>query len=157
MNISKGAIVSFSKEHRFLSNFFPCIVYKDDITYPTVEHFYQAMKSVDTDVHTRVACMNSPAEAKSFGKIVSAGQYSPRPDWPEVKLKIMTEGLVQKFAPRTKLANDLISTDGYLIIEGNNWGDNFWGVNFESVIGENKLGILLMRIRQKLLLDKNLF
>lgn len=157
MNISKGAIVSFSKEYRFLSNFFPCIIIKDDIHYSTVEHYYQAMKSSDVNIHKRVAGMLRASEAKKFGRTIMYDDLEWREDWDQVRLKVMTEGLVQKFAPNTRLAEDLKNTDGYLIIEGNTWKDNFWGVDFETGIGENRLGILLMRIREKLLLNKNLF
>lgn len=151
-NISRGAIISFSKDYRFLSNFFACTVTKDGISYPSVEHYYQAMKSSDVNIHKRVAKMRTASEAKKFGRTIMYDDLEWRDDWDQIKLKVMTEGLVQKFKPNTTLAENLKSTAGYLIIEGNSWKDNYWGVDFESGIGENKLGILLMRIREKLLL-----
>jgi len=34
------------------------------------------------------------------------------------------------------------------LIEGNTWGDTFWGVS--GVIGQNNLGKILMKIREEL-------
>jgi len=152
MDISKGAITSFRKQYRFLSNFYPCII-KDEnqIMYPSVEHYYQAMKSYDINVHKHVASILEPKDAKLFGKRIFEDELDYRLDWDTVKLKFMTEALIQKFAPGTKLAQDLLNTVGYILIEGNNWHDNYWGVDTRYGIGENKLGILLMRIRENLL------
>ena len=60
----------------------------------------------------------------------------------------MYELLKQKYKPNTILANKLICTGNSVIIEGNNWGDTFWGVC--NGVGENQLGLLLMRIREEL-------
>jgi len=152
MDFNKGVILSFRGKYRFLSNFYPCIVYDDNhILYPTVEHYYQAMKSYDINVHRRVASILNAKDAKQFGKRIIDEQLDFRDDWAEVKLKIMTKGLLQKFESDSKLGYDLVNTIGYVLIEGNKWGDNYWGVDLNTGVGENKLGIILMRIRENLL------
>ncbi len=152
MNYNKGAILSFRGKYRFLSNFYPCIIYDENrIMYPTVEHYYQAMKSYDINIHRRVASILTAKDAKYFGKKIMEEDLDFRKDWNDIKLKVMTMGLLQKFAPDSKLGHDLVETNGYLLIEGNKWGDNFWGVDIKTGIGENKLGILLMRVRENLL------
>lgn len=148
---SKGAIVTFTKEYRFLSNFFPCIIVSNDITFPSVEHYYQAMKADEIAVQRRVAKSATAADAKDFGYKIQQDEDLFKQDFHDNKLKIMTEGLLQKFAPNTPLAEKLLATEGYLLIEGNYWKDNYWGVDFKNGIGQNKLGILLMRIREKLI------
>ncbi len=40
-------ITSFSGKYRWLSNFFPVSICYDGITYPSVEHAFQAAKSLD--------------------------------------------------------------------------------------------------------------
>ena len=49
---------------------------------------------------------------------------------------------------RTKLINTLDEN----IVEGNWWGDVFWGVNLkvDPNVGENHLGRLIMEIRKEL-------
>jgi len=151
MDYSKGAILSFSKEYRFLSNFFPCNIIHDDLHFPSTEHYYQALKTTDYHTQLRVSSLSSAADAKDFGKKIMQNDLLFRDDWEDVKLKIMTEALLQKFAPDSTLAQELINTNGYVLIEGNYWGDNYWGVDYKTGVGENKLGILLMRIRHKLI------
>ena len=40
-------IDKFKNEHEFLSNFYPSPITIEDITYPTVEHAFQAAKTLD--------------------------------------------------------------------------------------------------------------
>jgi predicted NAD-dependent protein-ADP-ribosyltransferase YbiA (DUF1768 family) len=44
----------------------------------------------------------------------------------------------------------LLNTGNILIQEGNRWGDTFWGVDLNTNVGENKLGLLIMQIREQL-------
>jgi predicted NAD-dependent protein-ADP-ribosyltransferase YbiA (DUF1768 family) len=85
-----------------------------------------------------IARLNTPGQAKRAGNNLVL-----RPDWEEVKIPIMRELLKQKFSNRA-LMYKLRQTKGELI-EGNNWGDTFWGVCKGQ--GENHLGRLLMEIR----------
>lgn len=59
-------------------------------------------------------------------------------------------GLVrQKFNHRyPELRTKLLSTGDLEIIEGNHWGDTFWGVC--NGTGENHLGRILMQVREDL-------
>ena len=109
------------------------------------------MKTDELSVQKRVAKASSAADAKAFGKKIHEDEDLFRKDFHDNKLKVMTEGLLQKFAPASTLAEKLLATEGYILIEGNYWKDNYWGVDFKEGIGQNKLGILLMRIREKLI------
>ena len=70
-----------------------------------------------------------------------------RSDWEGVKLQVMEDLLVQKFA-HAELKTQLSQTGNALLVEGNYWGDSFWGVDNRKG-GQNHLGKLLMKIRDK--------
>lgn len=137
-------ISSFAGPHRFLSNFHPACVILDGHSYRTVEHAYQAAKSLDASVRRRVAMCYRAADAKTLGKILAT-----RPDWyiGNTRLRIMRDLLVQKFGTEP-LRGQLIDTGQARLVEGNYWGDRYWGVCEGT--GENHLGRLLMEIREDL-------
>lgn len=135
-------IDSFTGPHRFLSNFFPAPVVLDGEQYRTVEHAYQAAKTIDSLERAFVRGLARASDAKRAGK-----RLTLRPDWEEVKVPIMAALLRQKFAT-APLRAMLLDTAHKTLIEGNEWGDQFWGVCRGR--GENRLGELLMQIREEL-------
>lgn len=137
------AITSFSGEHRFLSNFWPCDVAWKGIRFPTVEHAYVAAKTDSKDDVTQILAMNSPGEVKRFGRNIQI-----RPSFNKEKLLIMNNLVTQKFKD-PELICLLRSTCDVSIIEGNTWGDRFWG-QCPIGEGENHLGKILMNIRDNL-------
>ena len=54
----------------------------------------------------------------------------------------------RKFMQNPELRDKLLATGESTLIEGNNWGDYFWGK--VNNCGENQLGIILMDVRAKL-------
>jgi predicted NAD-dependent protein-ADP-ribosyltransferase YbiA (DUF1768 family) len=64
----------------------------------------------------------------------------------------MISFLDQKFASGTRLAGLLVATGDATIVEGNTWGDAYWGVC--GGVGKNRLGELLMAKRSRLLVEK---
>lgn len=132
-------IESFQGKYRFLSNFWPCLVVLDGVRYPTVEHAYQAAKTLNILDRRYIAVLVSPGDAKRVGKKVVI-----RPDWESVKVGVMEDLVRQKFS-HPHLAKLLSETGDAELIEGNTWGDRFWGVCRGS--GRNELGKILMRVR----------
>jgi predicted NAD-dependent protein-ADP-ribosyltransferase YbiA (DUF1768 family) len=65
----------------------------------------------------------------------------------------MLQGLRLKFDIE-ELANMLIATGDAALVEGNWWCDNTWGncscPKCENIPGQNRLGTLLMQVRQEL-------
>jgi predicted NAD-dependent protein-ADP-ribosyltransferase YbiA (DUF1768 family) len=59
----------------------------------------------------------------------------------------------QKFS-HPELRQKLLDTGSCTLVEGNTWGDTFWGVC--DGVGENHLGKLLMTIRADLESDPSL-
>lgn len=142
MTIVNGVIGPFDGEERFLSNFWPAAVVLDGHRYPSVEHAYQAAKSLDFRQRLQIRCLPTPGAAKRAGKTVSM-----RPDWETVKLFVMEDLLRQKFS-RAPLQGLLIGTSPLQLVEVNTWGDVYWGVCRGK--GQNHLGRLLMQIREEL-------
>ena len=131
----------FDGEYAFLSNFYDSPIEKDGIVYPTNEHFFQAMKTLDNEERKRIAAAETPGKAKRMGRSVKL-----RPDWEQSKIQIMKEGLTLKFLCHKDLAEKLVATGDVWLIEGNWWGDTYWGVC--NGVGHNMLGNLLMEIRR---------
>lgn len=134
-------ISSFSGNYRFLSNFWPCEVRFDDEAYTSVEHAYVAAKVLDRQARQAVQACPTPGFAKRLGRTLTL-----RADWEAIKLGVMEDLLRQKFS-KPALRELLLATDNDELVEGNTWGDTFWGVC--DGVGQNHLGKLLMRIRDE--------
>lgn len=137
------SITSFRGEYVFLSNFYPAAVEYDGKPYPTVEHAYQAAKTTDRDLRYQIGRAKSAMAANQIGRNVAF----LRPGWNEMKLTVMEHLLRQKFASNP-LRMKLVGTGSATLIEGNDWGDYYWGQ--VKGVGDNNLGILLMKIREEL-------
>lgn len=138
-------IDSFMGEYRFLSNFQTCEVWLDGKKYMTTEAAYQAAKTFDEAEREAIRLAEKPSKAKKLGMKVKL-----RPDWEQVKLRVMEDLLRQKFC-NAPLRTQLLDTGEHELIEGNTWGDKFWGVC--EGVGENNLGKLLMKIREEIRLQ----
>lgn len=136
-------IDSFFGEYRFLSNFHISPISHDGIRFSSVEHAYQAAKTLDFGKRWEMSQVDSPGEAKRLGK-----ELPLRPDWETAKFLIMRELLVQKFVRYPALRKKLLATGDAELVENNQWGDRIWGVC--RGVGENNLGKLLMAIRKEL-------
>src|SRR5579864_1848661 len=87
------AITSFTGEYRFLSNFWPCSITYEATDYPSVEHAFQAAKTLNQNERLLIRSLPSPAQAKRAGKKVVL-----RPDWEQTKVGIMRSLLHEKFS-----------------------------------------------------------
>lgn len=72
-----------------------------------------------------------------------------RPDWEQVKDEIMLELVRSKFSS-VKMKRMLLATGEHELIEGNTWGDSYWGYDLVKNHGQNHLGKILMQVRQEL-------
>ena len=132
----------FMGEYRFLSNFHPAVVSFEGQVYPTVENAYQAAKTANRDERAKIA-LASPGEAKRMGR-----RCVLRPGWAAIRLAVMEDLVRKKFENSAALQNRLCATGAATLIEGNDWGDTFWGVYRGH--GENHLGKILMQVRREL-------
>lgn len=135
-----NAITEFKGEYRWLSNFWPAQVTLDGWVYPSVEHAYQASKILDPKLRDAIRTCETPTEAKRLGRAVPL-----RTGWTGLRLTIMRDLVTQKFRNDRYLRLKLIETGDRPLVEGNTWGDIFWGVC--NGVGENHLGRILMEVR----------
>lgn len=134
------AITSFTGRYIFLSNFYRIDVPYEDLIYPSVEHAYQAAKTLDDRDRRKIRQAATPGLAKKYGYRVDL-----RDGWDKLRLKIMYDLLQIKFS-NSQLLAQLYKTAPEALVEGNTWGDRFWGQDPVGK-GENWLGRLLMELR----------
>lgn len=135
-------IDSFKNEYRFLSNFHLVEIEQEGIVYPSSEHAYMAMKTTDENLRKEISKLETPREAKKFGR-----KLILRNNWNDLRIPYMEEILKKKFS-NPELKEKLKATGNQELVEGNTWGDVFWGVC--NGIGQNNLGKILMKIRDEI-------
>ena len=118
----KDYIISFEGDNRFLSNFWNAEIMYDGKVYPTAEHTYQAAKTLDDTEREVVRLAYGAGAAKKAGRRVTL-----RPNWDSIKDDIMLEILRLKFADND-LKEKLVKTEDKVLVEGNYWHDNWFGV-----------------------------
>lgn len=134
-------------KHRFLSNFWKSEVEYEGVKYKTSEHAYQAAKTLDPSERQSIANLDRAGEAKRAGRKVTL-----RDNWEGIKDGIMLDILRIKFADPT-LRDELLRTGDALLVEGNTWHDNHFGVcccDKCNGVGDNMLGELLMKVREEI-------
>lgn len=136
--------------HSFLSNFYesPLLILPNRHTaaltpssYASAEHFYQAAKASSLEDHDLVLACSTPGEAKRAGR-----QVRIRDNFLAERLEVMRYVLRHKFpVDGGPLSEMLVETGDAILLEGNTWGDTYWGVCRGK--GQNWLGHLLMARR----------
>ena len=135
-------IAQFRKQYFFLSNYYSCKVNYCGIVYNSSECAFHAQKCPDrAEEFTKL----SPGEGKALGRKVPL-----RKNWNAIRDKIMYEILYCKFTQNKDLKERLLATGDEELVEGNTWYDVYWGVDLHTGKGLNRLGILLMKVRQEL-------
>ncbi|MDQ5911632.1 MAG: hypothetical protein QG599_3730 [Pseudomonadota bacterium] len=142
-------IQSFDKQFAYLSNFFPSPILLNGQEWPTVEHVFQAAKTLDSSEQEQIRLAETPGKAKRLGQKVHL-----RSDWETCKHAVMVEAVRLKFSQYPELLNRLLSTGEEELVEGNTWHDNVWGdcqcPRCQNIPGRNLLGTILMQIRRDL-------
>lgn len=152
-------ITSFTGEHEFLSTFSRArIITPDGWAWDTAEHCFQAAKG-RAEMKEWIRQAPTPAEAKRRGRMIEL-----YPDWDQVRRAAMLQVQLWKFTQNTDLAEKLAATGDASLVEGNSWGDTFWGAvplrhdyRYETSLpvwagmafhGHNWLGRTLMMVRE---------
>jgi ribA/ribD-fused uncharacterized protein len=136
-------------DYAFLSNFYPSPIVLPQWhaaagqTAQTVEHAFQSAKTEAPHEARMILAANSPGVAKRLGRRVAI-----RDGWDEGRVSIMLGLLRLKFALHSDLSLQLLNTRYAYLVEGNTWGDYFWGQ--VDGRGSNMLGKLLMLVRAEL-------
>ncbi len=142
-------IDSFTGDYHFLSNFWegdPFEWFNPRVEKlwhcKTGEHGYQADKSLSEVAQNAILEAVSPGMAKKLGRACVLD-----PEFDARSLATMASMLDAKFdlVKQPRITLRLIETYPARLVEGNTWGDVFWGqVNH---VGQNNLGKLLEKRR----------
>jgi hypothetical protein len=136
---------SVSEEYGAFSNFAPYPIRLKGKTWPTSEHYFQAQKFAGAPDEEEIRNEKSPMVAARMGR---SRKRPLRKDWESVKDQIMHEAVLAKFAQHADLKIMLLATGDDRIVEHTE-NDAYWGDGGDGS-GENKLGIILMRVREEL-------
>jgi len=136
------AINEFRGQYFFLSNFYETEVTYRGLTFQNSEAAFQSMKCSQLEQKIKF-CTMSPSKAKSRGRSVKL-----TPVWENIKDSVMYEVVKAKFEQHEDLKRLLLATGNEPLEEGNQHGDDIWGT--VNGVGENKLGKILMRVREEL-------
>lgn len=148
-NVQGDKIVGFNQKNGtgFLSNFHPSTISFEGNIYSTVEHAYQASKTLDFDSRQLIRKASSPNDAKRLGRSLIL-----RGDWDDVKIEIMRSLITEKFK-NPFLRHLLVLTGNLKLINENRWNDKFWGM--VNGVGENWLGKILEEVRNEINVEDN--
>lgn len=119
------SITEFRGDFAFLSNFYHAEIFYRGYWYANNEAAFQAQKTLSARERQRfcITVMSNPIDAKKLGRKIAM-----RPDWPQIKLPCMYEICMSKFVQHPELRNALLATGESILIEGNSWGDRYWGM-----------------------------
>lgn len=140
-------------EFSFLSNFHEAPVEYAGVTFPTSEHAFAWSKCPgEPEWRSAIQHADSPGEAKALGRACPL-----RPDWEEVKFRVMQRIVWAKFTQHPDLGRLLLDTGTAYLQEGTFWDDRVWGVDLTAEPdnpfdrpGDNWLGHILMHTRYRL-------
>jgi ribA/ribD-fused uncharacterized protein len=117
----------------------------DGFEWPSVEHYYQAMKFEDADYREQIRQAPNPADAAKLGK---SKKHQRRKDWDKLKVTYMTRGMYIKCRTHPEVGQMLLDSEELEIAEVSQY-DYFWGSG-RDLRGKNNFGKMLMGIRDKL-------
>lgn len=118
--------------------------------WPTTEHYFQAQKFPGTEHEEAIRVASSPMIAARMGR---ARSRPLRPDWEAVKDDVMREALAAKFTQHGDLRQLLLGTAPHPLVEHTK-NDRYWADGGDGT-GLNRLGILLVELRDQLLANAN--
>ncbi len=155
------------------SNFYEGAPFESDGVYwPTVEHYFQAIKFDNPEYRELIRSANTPNKAFILGSQKKRGGYAAhwtlnkqdarllndlidqhahvqiRADWDAHRITAMEKALLAKFSQNRTLRSVLLETGDVEIVEDSP-RDWFWGCGKDGK-GENMLGKLLMKVRSHL-------
>lgn len=149
-----GVVPQFRGEYYFLSNYYVSPMIWRGLAFDSGEQAFAYAKSFfcttkeETNLtQLRVLEAKSPGEAKQAGRRAKINVD----EWDKHRVQYMREIVHAKFGTGENLVGPLLNTGSMMLVEGNDWGDTFWGrcldKNTGKMVGLNTLGVLLMEER----------
>ena len=141
---------STADEYGCFSNFSRHGFELDGDFWRTSEHCFQAQKFANPEHKKHVGLAKTPKEAARRGRDRS---MPLRRDWESVKDQLMQQAVLAKFTQHADLREILLGTGNAAIVEHTE-NDGYWGDGGDGS-GKNRLGQILMRVREELRDRKN--
>lgn len=150
----------FYKNNCFLSNFYPSTFIVENVTFLSVEQYFQYEKAKlfkDVQCMEKIMQKVNPKDHKSLGNRCKNFQEEK---WNAASTEMMKKGLMAKFQQNAHLREKLLATKGLYLAEASatdcKWGigyslNDFNARNPSKWRGQNLLGELLMEVRDDLL------
>lgn len=145
-------------EYRNFSNGSQHPIDMDGEKFPTVEHYFQAMKAKefkDDEIYNKILKSKTPKAAKAAGKHVKNFVTEV---WDAKRDEIMEKAIRAKFVQHPELRKELQATGDKIIGEADP-RDTYWGIGTSMDLekakfpskwrGQNKLGKILMALRSR--------
>jgi ribA/ribD-fused uncharacterized protein len=156
--ITKYGMTGFFTKHSPLSNHHPSKFSVNDISYNCMEQYIMMNKAKlfkDMEKYTQLVQENDPKIQKQLGRKIENFQIK---EWLKEVDNIVYNGLMAKFSQNANLKAFLMQTGDSHIFEASTdkiWGVglNLWDKNLFDIskhAGKNKLGNLLMKVRDNL-------
>lgn len=136
------------------------------IRFNCAEQYMMAEKAKlfgDTQILNQIMSTNNPVEQKKLGRQVS--NFDPI-IWGNRCNTIVYTGNMNKFKQNPRMKQQLLDTKNSIIAEASPY-DNIWGVGMRESdpritnpnywVGQNRLGVILMKIREELKHNNRLF
>jgi ribA/ribD-fused uncharacterized protein len=117
----------------------------DGGVWPSVEHYYQAMKFEQPELRERIRAAPHPRDAAAIAK---KHRRSQRRDWKQLRRVIMTRAVYLKCRTHPEVAQQLLQTGQRRLVENSQY-DYYWGCGRDGR-GFNTFGEVLMDVRDKL-------
>ena len=133
-------------KYKIFSNFYPAKFVLKGKTWPSSEHYFQAMKFSDyPEYQETIRKSKSAYDAKKLG---ATRTFKIRKDWNDIRDDVMRTALKAKFEQNCNLRSILLQTGEVKLVENSPY-DNYWGIG-KYACGKNMLGKLLMELRTDL-------
>jgi len=141
--------LSMSDELELLSRTSLHSIKLEDKEWPSVEHYYQAMKFEDAPYQEKIRLSSTVEQAAKLGK---SWLKKKRPDLKQVRTTLMTRAIYIKCKTYSEVQNRLLEITEKKIVENSQF-DYFWGCGRDHR-GENQFGKVLMNVREKLISEQ---
>ena len=130
------------------TNFYQAPLQIDGRVWATSENYFQAQKYIGTPLDGAIQQSQTAREAFDISRTPVLGLQWRRSDWEEVKDDVMYVALYAKFTQHELLRRLLLDTGERKLVEHTS-RDSYWGDSGDGS-GHNKLGQLLMKVREEL-------
>lgn len=146
-------ITEFRGKHFFLSNYYETPFVWRNVEFRSAEQAFAYAKTffandpeIEATYENKILSAATPGEAKKLGRAVNINVT----EWDKHKVMYMREIVHAKFrTSEESLVGPLTNTGAVMLVEGNTWGDKYWGRVKENGkwVGLNTLGVILMEER----------